>query len=58
MRSVVCRNYQRKIRDVAGRRCAMLVTGVRTIEVRTRGFKIGPVTFAYLMDVNGMLARG
>jgi len=58
MRSVVCRDYQRKIRDVAGRCGAVLVIGGCTAEMWTRGFKIGSVTFAYLMDMNGMLARG
>ena len=58
MRSVIWRDDQRKIRDVAGGYGAVLVIGLRTTEVWPRGFEIGWVAFAYLMDVNGMLARG
>jgi hypothetical protein len=58
MRSAVCADYQRKIRDIAGRCAAMFVVGVCRTKVWTRGFKIGRVTFAYLVDMNGMFARG
>ena len=55
MRRVIRGDYQRKIRDVPGR-CAVFVTRAGRTKVRTRGFEIGCVTFAYLMDMNGMLA--
>jgi hypothetical protein len=58
MRSPVCADYQRKVWDIAGRRGAMFVVGICRTKVWTRGFKIGRVTFACLMDMNGMLAWG
>src|ERR1700731_3819971 len=57
MRSVIRRDDQRKIRDVAGRYGAVLVIGLRTTEVWARGFEIRWIAFAYLLDVNRMLAR-
>ena len=58
MRSVVCLDYQRKLLDVSVRYGPVLVIGAGTTEVWTGRFKIGPVTFAYLVNMNGMLARG
>src|ERR1700730_10281713 len=57
MRCVIRGDYQSKIRNVSGRCGAVFVTRAGRTKVRTRGFEIGCVTFAYLMDMNGMLAR-
>ena len=51
-------NDQRKIRDIAGRRGAGIMTGVVRAEVRSGGFKIRSIAFGGLMDVHGMLTRG
>src|ERR1700730_12445801 len=57
MRCVIRGDYQSKIRNVSGRCGAVFVTRAGRTKVRTRGFEIGRVTFAYLMDMNGVLAR-
>lgn len=49
-------NDERKIRDVAGGGCVVVVFSAAGIEVRSRGLEVWRFAFCDLMDMDGMFA--